>query len=265
MLVGLEQPTEGHVEFEGKRVATKAEWRKLRRAVMYVFQDPYSSLPPRMTVKDILLDPLVINHVGTPTERKHRVVEMLDLVGIPTVDLERYPAEFSGGQRQRISIARALVLNPRVLICDEITSGLDVSIQAQVLNLLLALQERFQVGYMFISHDLRVVRYLCSSIAVMYFGKVVERGPAEDVFERPLHPYTKGLLDSIPDHRRVQGRGRTRLAKIAGEPPSALDVPTGCPYASRCPIAQSICKEVDPPETEHGDQKVRCHFAGSLN
>jgi peptide/nickel transport system ATP-binding protein len=265
MLVGIETPTEGHVAFEGKVVEGRSDWRKLRRSVMYVFQDPYASLPPRMTVKDIVLDPLIINRVGTPSDRKIRVVEMLDLVGIPTVDLERYPAEFSGGQRQRISIARALILNPRILICDEITSGLDVSIQAQVLNLLLNLQDRLQVGYVFISHDLRVVRYLSNSVAVMYFGKIVERGPAEEVFTRPLHPYTRGLLDSIPDHRRRRAAAREPLAKIAGEPPSALELPTGCPYASRCPIARAVCREIDPPETDHGGRKVRCHFAGELN
>jgi oligopeptide/dipeptide ABC transporter ATP-binding protein len=265
MLVGIESPTDGHVEFEGKPVDSPADWRRLRRSVMYVFQDPYSSLPPRMTVRDIVLDPLVINHVGAARERNTRVVEMLDLVGIPTVDLERYPAEFSGGQRQRISIARALILNPRILICDEITSGLDVSIQAQVLNLLLNLQDRLDVGYVFISHDLRVVRYLCNVVAVMYFGKVVERGSAEEVFNRPLHPYTRGLLDSIPDHRKRRTGARQPLAKIAGEPPSTLEIPPGCPYAARCPIAKAICREVDPPETEHAGRKVRCHFPGELN
>lgn len=265
MLVGIEKPTEGQVEFEGKPVDGPGDWRKLRRSVMYVFQDPYSSLPPRMTVRDIVLDPLVINRVGAPRDRSTRVVEMLDLVGIPTIDLDRYPAEFSGGQRQRISIARALILNPRILICDEITSGLDVSIQAQVLNLLLNLQERLEVGYVFISHDLRVVRYLCSEVAVMYFGKVVERGSAEELFSRPLHPYTRGLLDSIPDHRKRRGDVRVPLARIAGEPPSTLEIPTGCPYASRCPIAKAVCREVDPPETDHGGRKVRCHFAGELN
>ncbi len=265
MLVGIEKPTEGHVEFEGKAVDGPGDWRKLRRSVMYVFQDPYSSLPPRMTVRDIVVDPLVINRVGAPRDRSARVVEMLDLVGIPTIDLDRYPAEFSGGQRQRISIARALILNPRILICDEITSGLDVSIQAQVLNLLLNLQERLEVGYVFISHDLRVVRYLCNDVAVMYFGKVVERGSAEELFSRPLHPYTRGLLDSIPDHRKRRSDVREPLARIAGEPPSTLEIPTGCPYASRCPIAKAVCREVDPPETDHGGRKVRCHFAGELN
>jgi len=265
MMVGLEHPTEGVVRFEGDAVVDADGWRRLRRAVQYVFQDPYGSLPPKMSVESVLTDPLRINKIGDTRSQAERVRRYVELVGLVPSDLYRYPAEFSGGQRQRISIARALVLEPKVVLFDETTSGLDVSIQAQVLNLLVELQERLGIGWLFISHDLRVIRYLSRDVAVMYLGLIVERGPAEDVFEQPLHPYTRGLLDSMPDHRRVEvGLTRRPLARIAGEPPSALDETVGCPFAPRCPIAQDVCREVAPDEQAVAGRTVRCHFPGAF-
>lgn len=264
MMVGLERPTGGAVRFEGGAVEREGDWKRLRRAVQYVFQDPYGSLPPKMSIGAVLEDPLKIAGTGDAAARRARVERAVELVGLRASDLARYPSEFSGGQRQRISVARALIQDPRVVIFDEVTSGLDVSIQAQVLNLLVELQESLSIGYVFISHDLRVIRYLSRTVAVMYLGRVVEAGPVEQVFARPLHPYTQGLLTSIPDHSRLTAGGpRRRLARIGGEPPSPVQRPPGCPFAPRCPAAQSICGEQEPGETVVEGVRVRCHFPGA--
>jgi oligopeptide/dipeptide ABC transporter ATP-binding protein len=260
IMVGIEPASEGTIFFRGNQVTTRSDWKRLRRSVQYIFQDPYSSLPPRMTVKEIVLDPLKIHHIGSRSERLEKVVTLLQLVGLSHKDMSRYPSEFSGGQRQRISIARALIFQPDVLICDEITSGLDVSIQAQVLDLLLNLRDELKLAYLFISHDLRVVRYICDEIAVMYAGKVVEYGSVNEVFSNPLHPYTRGLLASIPDHTRPSAQDEL-LAKISGEPPSPLSIPQGCPFAPRCSHRHEVPSNVDPALREIEPKHwVACHL-----
>jgi oligopeptide/dipeptide ABC transporter ATP-binding protein len=263
MMVGLERPTGGSVRFRGTEVVDEDGWKALRRSVQYVFQDPYGSLPPKMTIGAVLEDPLKIAGVAA-AQRRARVTEVLELVGLLGGDVGRYPSEFSGGQRQRISVARALLLKPDVVIFDEVTSGLDVSIQAQVLNLLVELQAELGLGYVFISHDLRVIRYLSRSVTVMYLGKVVEAGPVEQVFADPQHPYTQGLLRSIPDHRRevIEGSEHS-LTRISGELPSPVDRPPGCAFAPRCPRAQDRCRVEDPAERTLGAVRVRCHFPGA--
>jgi oligopeptide/dipeptide ABC transporter ATP-binding protein len=263
MMVGLERPTGGSVRFRGTEVVDEDGWKALRRSVQYVFQDPYGSLPPKMTIGAVLEDPLKIAGVAA-AQRRARVTEVLELVGLQGGDVGRYPSEFSGGQRQRISVARALLLKPDVVIFDEVTSGLDVSIQAQVLNLLVELQAELGLGYVFISHDLRVIRYLSRSVIVMYLGKVVEAGPVEQIFVDPQHPYTQGLLRSIPDHRRevIEGSEHS-LTRIAGELPSPVDRPPGCAFAPRCPRAQDRCRAEDPAERTLGPVRVRCHFPGA--
>ncbi len=198
ILVGVERPDSGSVLHAGNVVSTAQDWRLLRRDVQYVFQDPYASLPPRMKVRDILAEPLRIHQVGDRNEREQRALETLAMVGMNADAMNRYPSAFSGGQRQRISIARALVLSPRAIICDEVVSGLDVSIQAQVLNLLLDLQADLNLSLLFISHDLRVIRYVCDSVRVMYLGEIVEQGETETVFLDAQHSYTRGLLAASP-------------------------------------------------------------------
>jgi len=198
VLVGVERPNAGEILHLGKPVTTRVAWRALRRDVQYVFQDPYTALPPKMRVRDILAEPMRIHGIGDPHERAERVRTTLDLVGMTTDALPRYPSAFSGGQRQRICIARALVLDPKVIICDEVVSGLDVSIQAQVMNLLIDLQSQLSLGLLFISHDLRVIRYMCERVCVMYDGQIVESGTSESVFEDPNHAYTRGLLSASP-------------------------------------------------------------------
>jgi len=270
MMVGLERPTRGAVRFEDAEVVSDADWKRMRRSVQYVFQDPYGSLPPKMSIGAVLEDPLKIAGLGDGRSRRARVAEAVELVGLRASDLDRYPSEFSGGQRQRISVARALIQEPRVVIFDEVTSGLDVSIQAQVLNLLVELQERLGIAYVFISHDLRVIRYLSRTVTVMYLGRIVEAGPVETVFAAPRHPYTRGLLRSIPDHSRIARAGggagaavRQRLARIAGEPPSPVERPPGCPFAPRCPAAQARCTAEEPEEQLVDGVRVRCHFPGA--
>jgi peptide/nickel transport system ATP-binding protein len=261
MLIGVEPATRGRVLLDGDPVTTAADWRALRRRVQYVFQDPYGSLCPTMTVGETLADPLAIHGIGTKGSRRDRAARMLEEVGLSADDRNRYPAQFSGGQRQRIGLARALMLEPDVVICDEIVSGLDVSVQAQVLNLLIGLQKRLGLGLLFISHDLRVVRYLCDRVVVMYLGQVMEEGAAADVFDHPGHPYTRGLLASIPDH--APGAPELR-AHVAGEPPSLDRLPVGCPFAPRCPRAEGICREVEPPMVALEGHRSLCHFASEV-
>jgi ABC-type glutathione transport system ATPase component len=207
ILIGIEQPTSGEVAYGGQQVSTRGEWRALRRQVQYVFQDPFTALCPTMRIGDALAEPLAIHHICPKSERKERVARMLEMVGLHPEMARRLPNQLSGGQRQRVNLARALMLEPKMLICDEIVSGLDVSIQAQVLQLLLDLQQKLSLGLVFISHDLRVVRYLCDRVLVMYLGEIVEEGPTAAVFNTPRHAYTRSLLEAIPDHSRAPAHG----------------------------------------------------------
>jgi peptide/nickel transport system ATP-binding protein len=248
LVVGLESPTSGEVLFRGRRVdrLRGAEAREGRRSVQFMFQDSYASLDPRMRVRSILREPLEIQRVGTGADRNVRIEELLDAVGLPRRAAERYPHEFSGGQRQRIGLARALALQPALIVADEPVSALDVSIQAQMLNLMKELQDEQELSYFFISHDLSVVRYLSDVIAVMYLGKIVEVGPAAEVYARPNHHYTRGLIDTVPLADPAVERSKAKLG-VRGELPSAMNPPSGCRFRTRCPAAQEICAQVEPP------------------
>lgn len=260
LLTRLHEPTGGSVFFEGQDIthASAAALRGLRPRLQMVFQDPYASLNPRMTVGDALAEPLIAHgRAGSRKAANERVRELLSTVGLKPAFASRYPHEFSGGQRQRISIARALALEPSVVVADEPVSALDVNVQAQVLNLMLELRQRLGLSYLFIAHDLAVVRAFCDRVAVMYLGRVVEEGPADDVLSRPLHPYTVALTSAIPEP------GRQRVI-LAGEPPSTLRLPRGCAFAARCPVARAEC-EAPPPLTEIASgRKVACHFPGAF-
>ena len=261
--MGLEKPTSGAINFDGKDLAKSSgrEYRRERRNIQLMFQDAYASLDPRMRAGAVLREPLVVQRIGSRTERNQRVAEMLDHVGLPRTSTERYPHEFSGGQRQRLGFARALMLSPKLIVADEPVSALDVSIQAQVLNMMSDLQRELGLTYLFISHDLAVVRYLSSQIGVMYLGKLVEIGPADEVYLRPAHPYTKGLLDSAPvaDPEAEQAKVN---AGISGELPSAIHPPSGCRFRTRCPLAEEICAEVEPPLRPFAGtgHLAACHF-----
>jgi peptide/nickel transport system ATP-binding protein len=263
LVVGLEQPTGGAINFDGKDLARSSgrEYRRERRDIQLMFQDAYASLDPRMRAGTVLAEPLVVQNIGSRAERRDKVAEMLDHVGLPRTSVERYPHEFSGGQRQRLGFARALMLSPKLIVADEPVSALDVSIQAQILNMMRDLQRELGLTYLFISHDLAVVRYLSSQIGVMYLGKLVEVGAADDVYLRPAHPYTKGLLDSAPvaDPEAEQAKVK---AGITGELPSAIHPPSGCRFRTRCPLAEEICAEVEPPlRTFPGTGHLAaCHF-----
>jgi oligopeptide transport system ATP-binding protein len=235
VIIGLERATAGSVKLDGVELTqlSRREWLPHRRRLQMIFQDPYASLDPRQTVGSILAEPLAIHRLAKPRERKLRVLELLEAVGLEARHLERYPHEFSGGQRQRIGIARALALEPEILICDEPVSALDVSIQAQVVNLLEDLQERFGLSLLFIAHDLALVRHVCDEVAVMYLGKIVERAPREALFESPLHPYTRALLSAVPVADPVLERARERIV-LGGDPPSPTNPPAGCSFHPRC-------------------------------
>jgi peptide/nickel transport system ATP-binding protein len=264
MLVGLEKPTEGMISFDGKDLAKSSgrQYRRERRDIQYMFQDSYSSLDPRMRAGSILREPLIVQHMGSRRDQYAKVREMLGKVGLPEAWTERYPHEFSGGQRQRLGFARALMLNPQLIVADEPVSALDVSIQAQVLNMMRDLQRELRLTYLFISHDLSVVRYLSNHIGVMYLGKLVEIGTAEEVYLRPAHPYTKGLIESAPTADPETERAKVHEG-ITGELPSALHPPTGCRFRTRCPIAQEICANVEPELKLYGtgNHLAACHFA----
>ncbi len=263
LVVMVEKPTRGRILLDGIDPATAApaERRRLRRAVQMVFQDPYGSLNPRWTVPAILDEPLAINTRSSAAERRERGQAMLAKVGLRPEQAGRYPHMFSGGQRQRIAIARALVLEPRLLIADEPTSSLDVSIQAQVLNLLLDLKEAFGLAYLFISHNLAVVRHLADDVLVLYFGRPVEQAPRAALFAAPLHPYTRALLAATP----VVGRGKRMVrAALQGELPSPLDPPTGCAFHSRCPYVVARCRAERPPFRDMGGRSIACHRAEEI-
>ncbi len=261
MVVALETPTSGALRFaDGDIVGLSGEaLRKKRRDMQMMFQDPYASLDPRMRVGSILREPLTVQRIGSRDEQRRHVMRMLDEVGLPARSAELYPHEFSGGQRQRIGLARALALEPKLIVADEPVSALDVSIQAQILNLLKELQERHGLTYLFISHDLAIVKYMADRIGVMYLGKLVEIGPAREVYARTAHPYTKALIDTIPaaDPTQREHRGR----HIHGELPSPLDPPSGCRFRTRCPFAQEVCAEEEPPLRPFGEGHLAaCHF-----
>ena len=262
MVVGLETITSGEIYFDGKLISShdhKPE-RKDYRDRQMMFQDPYSSLDPRTKVGDILAEPLLIQRQGSKADRQRRVSELLDVVGLDHRAADRYPHEFSGGQRQRIGLARALALNPRLIVADEPVSALDVSIQAQILNLMKSLQKQHHLTYVFVSHDLAVVYYMADTIGVMYLGKIVEIGDAESVFRHSAHPYTQALLDAVPVPDPVLARQRHGL-RVTGELPSSVNPPSGCRFRTRCPRAQELCAEVEPELRDFGPtQKAACHF-----
>jgi oligopeptide/dipeptide ABC transporter ATP-binding protein len=242
----LEEPTAGRVFFEGKDIAhaSKSELFRLRRDLQAIFQDPYSSLNPRMTVGEIVREPLLVHGIGTKPEQVEKVRALLETVGLTGEMLDRYPHEFSGGQRQRIGIARALALDPRLVIADEPVSALDVSVRSQVLNLMVRLQRERNLTYIFISHDLSVVEHISDSIAIMYLGRIVEIGPADQVFAKPAHPYTRALMEAIPV---PDPDVRHQAAPVKGEAPSPVAPPPGCPFHPRCPYAIAACKDAVPP------------------
>ena len=263
------EPTDGEVLFRmnsGERINTatadRETLRRLRQEMQLIFQDPFASLNPRMTVFDVVADPLRVNRLARGSELEDRVAEMLRLVGLSVDYARRYPHAFSGGQRQRIGIARALVVNPRLVIADEPVSALDVSVQAQILNLMQDLQDELRLTYLFISHDLSVVQYICHRVAVMYVGKIVEVASTEDLFTQPKHPYTQALLSSVPvPNPEIQSRGMV----LEGEVADPANPPSGCYFHPRCPFAKDICREQEPPLVEVSPGRyASCHFAGEI-
>lgn len=267
-ILRLYEPTAGKILLrDGDEVLSVTElrgeeMRRFRRRAQIIFQDPYSSLNPRMNVLEIVGEPLLVSGLAEGRELEERVKEVILQVGLRVEHLRRYPHSFSGGQRQRIGIARALVVHPKLIVADEPVSALDVSIQAQILNLLKDLQERFQLTYIFISHNMSVVRYVSDRIAVMYAGKLVELGPKEELLTSPKHPYTEMLLAAVPKARE---RHRRRRMETLGEPPDLANLPPGCVFHPRCKYAQDICKEEEPALVPlHTDYLVKCHFAESL-
>ena len=255
LIVGLYAPTSGRIEFDGADLASPAA-AGLRRRMQMIFQDPYASLNPRWRVMDIVAEPIrVLGLAKSPAEIADRVGELLVQVGLAREDREKYPHEFSGGQRQRISIARALSGSPEFLVCDEPTSALDVSVQAQILNLMSALQEKLGLTYLFISHNLAVVSHVADRVGVMYLGRLAELADADELFARPKHPYTRMLLDAIPD-LQMSGKART---PVAGEVPNPLNPPPGCAFHPRCPHANERCRTERPAVLPHGTALVACH------
>lgn len=263
MLVRLERPTAGSVEFEGGDVGGMRgrDLKAFRRHAQIVFQDPYSSLDPRMTIEESLAEPFAIHRVGSRSERVERVGELLETVGLPPDHAGRYPHECSGGQRQRVGVARALALRPKLLVCDEPVSALDVSVRAQVIDLLRRVQRESGLTYVFIAHDLSVVRDVSDRVAVMHLGRIVEIASRRRVYEAPNHPYTQALLSAVPVPDPERERGRERIV-LSGDMPSVTEPLTGCAFRTRCPIARSVCRERAPELLEVGDgHRVACHFA----
>lgn len=259
-IVGLETPTEGEIYFGGKCISTskKLEIKNDRYKIQMIFQDPMSSLNPRKRVYDILSTPLLIHNKASKGELEKEVNRLLDLVGLPKNAASKFPHEFSGGQRQRIGIARAIAVKPELIVCDEPVSALDVSVQAQILNLMKDLQKELQISYLFIGHGLGAVKYISDRIAVMYLGKIVEIGTAEEIFGHPKHPYTMAMKDATPIHDPRQ-RGKERMV-LTGEVPNAINVPSGCRFHPRCPYAKEICSQ-QVPELMGNEHKSACFFA----
>ena len=261
-ILQLYKPTAGEVVFNGKDLTKLdgGDMRKMRRHLQMIFQDPYASLNPRMTVGNIVSEPMQIHNLVPKNERNQRVQELLQTVGLNPYFANRYPHEFSGGQRQRIGIARALAANPDFIVCDEPVSALDVSIQAQIVNLLEDLQEQFGLTYLFIAHDLSVVRHISDRVAVMYLGKIVELADRNALYDDPLHPYTKALLSAVPIPDPVIERQRERII-LTGDVPSPINPPTGCHFHTRCPYVMDVCKQIDPILADQGGGHfVACHL-----
>lgn len=260
VIMRLHEPTDGKVIFDGIELTglSAEEMRKTRREIQMVFQDPYASLNPRHTVEKILMEPLIVHGIGTAAEQKKKVIEYLEIVGLSSYHAKRYPHQFSGGQRQRIGIARALMTNPKLIIADEPVSALDVSIQAQVLNLMQKLQEDLNLTYIFIAHDLGVVRHISNRVGVMYLGRMVELAPSEILYAEPLHPYTQALLSAVPIPDPVYEREQILLT---GDIPSPSSPPTGCTFHTRCPLVMDMCKKQVPQfkEVKPG-HSVACHL-----
>ena len=260
-LARLYKPTAGTISFEGREISSlsRRELQPIRREIQMVFQDPYESLNPRQTVGSILEEPYVIHKLGTKRERRQWVAELLEKVGLPRTALNRFPFEFSGGQRQRIGIARALALKPRLIICDEAVSALDVSIQSQILNLLLDLQKELGLSYLFISHDLAVVKHVSDRIAIMYLGRIVETGDAQTLYNSPAHPYTQALLSAIPVPDPLH---KSQRQILQGDVPSPIDPPTGCHFHTRCPHTEARCRAESPilRSVNGRDQHKACHL-----
>ena len=265
-LLHLYKPTAGEILYNGKPVVTKADIREFRKKATMVFQDPYSSLNPRMTVSDIIGEPLDVHKMyETKEERQDRILELMGQVGLNSEHASRYAHEFSGGQRQRIGIARALAMKPDFIVCDEPVSALDVSIQAQVINMFDELQDKMGLSYLFIAHDLLVVRHISDRIAVMYLGKMVELADAKEIYDRPLHPYSKALMSAVPVPDPQIARANQRIA-LAGDIPSPLNAPSGCPFRTRCPYATEACAASMPEFREVSKGHfVACHILEKIN
>ncbi|MBQ6469347.1 MAG: ABC transporter ATP-binding protein [Lachnospiraceae bacterium] len=265
-ILHLYKPTAGQIFYRGKEIRTKADIAEFRKKATMVFQDPYSSLDPRMTVADIIGEPLdVHNMYKTKEERRERILELMEHVGLNSEHAARYPHEFSGGQRQRVGIARSLAVNPDFIVCDEPVSALDVSIQAQVINMFDELQEKLGLTYLFIAHDLLVVRHISDRIAVMYLGKMVELADAAQIYDHPLHPYSQALISAVPVPDPKVARANKRIS-LTGEIPSPLNAPPGCPFHTRCPYAKDVCKESMPEFKEVSKGHfAACHFIDEIN
>jgi peptide/nickel transport system ATP-binding protein len=264
LLMGLDEPTSGDILFRGRELSrfNRAEKFSFRRSIQMIFQDPYSSLNPRMRIGDIIGEPLLIHRSVPGSEQKEKVLALMNQVGLPPEQYDRYPHQFSGGQRQRIGVARALALTPEIIIADEPLSALDISIQAQIINLLLNLQKTLRLSYLLISHDLAVIRHLSSRVAVMYLGRIVEQAGTEAIFNSPLHPYTTALLAAIPGFGTA-----TRAATLLGDDlPSPIATPSGCPFHPRCPYKQEICTSEAPVlEEKSAGHFAACHFSNNLS
>jgi oligopeptide/dipeptide ABC transporter ATP-binding protein len=260
LVLGLLEPTDGNVEFENKSLVgmSKAELRRLKRDMQIIFQDPYASLNPRMTIGEIIAEPLLVHGTAHRKQRQERVAFLLEKVGLEAGYQTRYPHEFSGGQRQRVGIARALALQPKLIVCDEPVSALDVSIQAQVINLLEELQDEFDLTYLFIAHDLSVIKHLSDQVAVMYLGKIVEKAPTEELYASPRHPYTQALLSAVPVPDPFTTKEQIILS---GDVPSPINPPSGCRFRTRCPYVHDPCHLREPPLVETTPRhQAACHL-----